>query len=125
MTEKDEKKTEVATPREPVLIMAKRAKNGMLILTAPNLDDYPCGSDQDISDAVNSIVDDPEQPRTQQVSAGFESGSPPESGGDGGRAEVEDYDTPDYGSLTDKFIVEGISGLFNFARSASNPKKRR
>jgi hypothetical protein len=117
MTEEITEETPKA-PSGPVLIMAKRAKNGMLILTAPNLDDYPCATDEQISEAVNAIVDDPDQPRAQQASVSYEASAEPPSNGRSFIDEDMD-DDPAYGGLSEKLVVEGISFLLDKARQAS------
>ncbi len=102
-------------------ISLKKSKNDMLIITAPNGDDYACKEDPEISSAIREICDDESQYEVAQseplVAEVVE--RPPDPGV-GASEEQEDPDD-DFvsGSLTDNLIAEGLSFILGKAQESS------
>ena len=52
--------------KKSLRIQVKKAKNEMIIITAPDGEDYPCREDEEIASAIKEIVDDEEQYKVVQ-----------------------------------------------------------
>lgn len=109
-------------------ISLKKAKNGLLIITAPNGDDYACKEDEEISSAIREIADDESQyevvqGETLRAEVVEEVGQAP-SEESAGHSEEGDHES-DFvsGSLTDNLIAEGLSFILGKAQESSSKSK--
>jgi hypothetical protein len=107
-------------------ISLKKAKNGTLIITAPNGDDYACKEDEEVSSAIREICDDESQYEVVQgeaLRAEVVEEVPHEPRTES--AESSDSDDDDFisGSLTDNLIAEGLSFILGKAQESSAKSK--
>lgn len=107
-------------------IQVKKAKNDMIIITAPDGEDYPCSGDEDISSAIKEIVEDESQYKVIQSEPVRAEIIEEPRGPDRAREEKVSDDVDDDGglldmggSLTDNLIAEGLSFLLNKAQESS------
>jgi len=107
-------------------IQVKKAKNEMIIITAPDGEDYPCKEDEEIAAAIKEIVDDEDQYKVVQSEpiraevVEEHTAAPPREDRRSSDDEDDDDDDIITGSLTDNLIAEGLSFLLGKAQESSS-----
>jgi hypothetical protein len=97
----------------------------MLIVTAPNGDDYACKEDEEISSAIREISEDESQydiVQGEALRAEVVETAPREAEqGEDDAADDEADDVDDFisGNLTDNLIAEGLSFILGKAQQSS------
>lgn len=105
-------------------VKVKKAKNGMLIITAPNGDDYPCKDSEDVFGAISEIVDDESQysfKDFEPVEAEVVEDEPHRAEQEDGHHQQQDPIPNNFGGgdFTDNLLAEGLSFLLNKAQESS------
>ena len=113
--------------KKSLRIQVKKAKNEMIIITAPDGEDYPCREDEEIASAIKEIVDDEEQykvvqsePIRAEVVEEHAAEPPPREERHSAKGDDDDDDDILTGSLTDNLIAEGLSFLLGKAQESSS-----
>lgn len=110
-------------------IKVKKAKNEMLIITAPDGEDYPCKDAEDVYEAITEIVGDEEQYKFKSQNMGFVEAEVVEEAPPSGEAPQEERSAPQEesafaGDFTESLITEGLSFLLNKAQEASDGSQK-
>lgn len=112
--------------KKTIKVSLKKAKNGMLIITAPNGDDYACKEDEEISSAIKEIASDESQYKVtppETVTAEVVEEMPREGADQHQSPSDDEDDDPVYGNLTDNLIAEGLSFILGKAQESSQKSK--